>query len=220
MKSILLASKSSNNNQISVGSQIRLNESTIPINQTFHQVNHASTTSESIAKSNEKENYNELFSNSKKQVIRSRYSVKSDVERVKRVSNDACGGKSVERVTNNLADAEYLENRPLIIDTKISVESETQPSVKSVKLINLRKKNGTTLVFQKKSKHLKANEYQELESYEKRRSLQQWPNTGLNDSNEAKNANRHSWYDSNYYPKAIAEEFDEIDVSTLRPRIY
>lgn len=215
MKSILLASKPSNNNQLSVGSQIR--HSSISINQ--HYLNSATTaTNGSVAESNEKENYNKLFSNSKKQVIRNRCSAKGDVDKVKRVAGDVCDGISSERLTkvqpNDIADAEYLDNRPLIIDSKISVESETQPSGKSVKLINLRKKNGTTLIFQKKSKNPKANEYQELESFKKRRSLQQWPNTGFNASSDTRNANRHSWYDSDYYPQAIEEEFSEIDVST------
>lgn len=226
MKSILLASKPSNNNQLSVGSQIRRNDSSIPISPHQHQHLSGSTTTESVPESNEKEHFNKLFSNSKKQVIRSRCSVRSDIDKVRRVTAevfDPCYknttiDSTVERVkklqtTDNGSEVEYLENRPLIVDNTISVDGEAQE--KSAKLINLRKKNGTTLIFQKKSsaqKHPKANEYQELESFKKRRSLQQWPNSAFNITTET-NVSRHSWYDTDLHTRAIEEEFDETAVS-------
>lgn len=216
MKSILLASKPSNNNQLSVGAQSRKNESlSIASHQHYLHLNNTATT-ESVAETIDKEHYNKLFSNSKKQVIRNRCVKSSDVDKVKRVSSDACDGKITpnehsgdQRLLIKLTTSDSgseLENRPLIVDHGKS------------SLINLRKKNGTTLIFQKKQsnahKHPNANEYQELESFKKRRSLQQWPNTGFSNQPDSNNANRHSWYDSDYYPRAIEEEFDEVDVSS------
>jgi hypothetical protein len=221
MKSILLASKPSNNNQLLVGTQIRKNESSPTNHQHYLHLVNNNNTSESVSTEQiEKEHFNKLFSNSKKQVIRNRCSVKSDVDKLKRVSttatSDVCDGKSDSvdqrrliklKSSDNGAESEYFENRPLIGDSKsFLVESENQS--KAVKLINLRKKNGTTLIFQKKSKQ-KANEYRELESLKKRRSLQQWPNAGSTNVGDTQNAIRHSWYD----PRAIEEEFDDIDVS-------
>lgn len=246
MKSILLTPKPSNNNQLSVGSQVRKNESSIPNHQHYLHLNinnttttATTTTTESAAESIEKEHYNKLFSNSKKQVIRNRCSVKSDVDKLKRVTaSDVCDGKNSisdtsvvdqrrlikTQTSDNNSDSDFFENRPLIVESKISFESENQSNGKAVKLINLRKKNGTTLIFQRKSnaqKHPKANEYQELESFKKRRSLQQWPNTGFASKIDTNNANRHSWYDSDYYPpRAIEEEFDEIDVSEMCAVFY
>jgi hypothetical protein len=204
MKSILLASKPSNN-QLSVGSQIKRNESSA--HQHYRQqLNNTNELESSASEQIEKEHFNKLFSNSKKQVIRSRCSVKSDV----------CDGKidSVEqqrrliklKSSDNSSGSEYLENRPLISDKTLPLDTEN-PS-KTTKLINLRKKNGTTLIFQKKSKQ-KANEYRELESLKKRRSLQ----LGSTNVEDARNSNRHSWYDPDYYPRAIEEEFDDFDVS-------
>lgn len=234
MKSILLASKPSNTNQLTVGSKLGRNESSIPINQHYHHhhllnntTNTTTTTTaatESVTELFEKEHFNKLFSNSRKQVIRNRYSVKSDVDKVKRVTssdnnNDDEHRRLIKLQTsdNSSAEPEYLENHPLIVDNNISGEIDPLSGGKAAKLINLRKKNGTTLIFQRKSSAQKtpiANEYQELESFKKRRSLQQWPNTALTNQPDTQNANRHSWYDSDYYPRAIEEEFDEIDVST------
>jgi hypothetical protein len=250
MKSILIASKpSNNNNQLSVGSQHK-NDSSIPNNSHQHYLHNlnntitttSTTTTESVVESNEKEPHNKLFSNSKKQVIRNRCSLKSDVDKLKRVASDVCDGNNKNntsdhhsadqrrlikiQTSDNSSESDYLENQPLIVDkSKISVESEIQVNGssggggKSVKLINLRKKNGTTLIFQKRAssngvaqqqqKHPKANEYQELESFKKRRSLQQWPNSA--NPSDTRTANRHSWFSSDYYPRAIEEEFDEID---------
>lgn len=225
MKSILFASKSSNSNQLSVGSQLRRpNESS---NAHYHLTTSATS---ATVDSHEKEHNNNLFSNSKKQVIRNRCSAKSDSEKLKRTTDASEGNtttidknnseqrKLIKLQTNDhSSDLEYLDNRPLIVaaDKRISVESENAINGKSVKLINLRKKNGT-LIFQKKSapKHQpRANEYQELESFKKRRSLPQWPSDAENtDSN---NTSRHSWYDPDYYPRAIEEEFDEIEVSQV-----
>lgn len=232
MKSILLAPKPSNNNQLSVGSQVRRNDSSTPNNQHYrhHLNNTTTTTGESVADSIDTEHFNKVFSNSKKQVIRNRCSVKSDVDKLRRATSDVCVGKSASsdqsvdqrrsikaQSDNNNSESDYFESHPLIGDTnKASFDTDNQANGKASKLINLRKKNGTTLIFQRKSsapKHPKANEYQELESYKKRRSLQQWPSTGLATKADASNANRHSWYDSDYYPRAIEEEFDEIDVS-------
>lgn len=226
MKSILFASKPSNNNQLSVGSQLRRNDSSL--NQHYHLNNNTQTKTDSVAESNDKEHFNKLFSNSKKQVIRNRCSAKSDVDKLKRATTtansvDACVAKSDTSTEPRLielqpsGELEFLENHPLIVDSKrIAIESETQGSGKSAKLINLRKKNGTTLVFQKKPnapRHQKANEYQELESLKKRRSLPQWPNTGSADNSDTNNSSRHSWYESDYYPRAIEEEFEENEVS-------
>lgn len=208
MKSILIASKPSNN-QLSVGSQIKRNESSP---HQHYQLNNTNADSESAANEQiEKEHFNKLFSNSKKQVIRSRCSVKSDV----------CDGKSDTvdqrrliklKASDNSVESDFLENRPLI-DGKGKASEGVENQLKTAKLINLRKKNGTTLIFQKKSKQ-KANEYRELESLKKRRSLQQWPNNaGSTNVADARNSNRHSWYDPDYYPRAIEEEFDDFDVS-------
>lgn len=233
MKSILLAPKPSSNNQLSVGSQVRRNDSSSPNNNQHYRqhLNNTTTTSASDADSVDTEHYSKVFSNSKKQVIRNnnRCSVKSDVDKLKRVASDVCDGKSATsdqsrsikaikaQSDNNNSESDYFESHPLISDSIASADSD----VKASKLINLRKKNGTTLIFQRKSsaprQHPKANEYQELESHKKRRSLQQWPSTGLTKKADASNLSRHSWYDSDYYPRAIEEEFDEIDVS-LRPR--
>lgn len=222
MKSILIASKSSNNNQLTVGSKLGRNESAI---NNYHQhLSNAITTTtttaaEKVSDAIEKEHFNKLFSNSRKQVIRGRCNAKSDADKVKRVASEFSDEhrrltkqqsfKSDNQGDNNSESSEYLENRPLITNNnKIVVESETSVSGK---LINLRKKNGTTLIFQKA-----ANEYRELESYKKRRSLQQWPTNAAFSSNvNTKNdSNRHSWYDSDY-TRAIDEEFDEIEVSTF-----
>lgn len=231
MKSILLASKPTNNNQLSVGSQIRRNDSSYH-HSGINSATTTSTTSESVAGSHDKEHFNKLFSNSKKQVIRNRCAVKNDVDKLRRAASDLCDGKapqgdcSVEQrltksqTSDNSSEVVCFETQPLIENGKISVESDGTEVVKSVKLINLRKKNGTTLIFQKKNnaqKHPKTNEYKELESYKKRRSLQQWPSTGINNKSDTNNTNRHSWYDTDYYPRAIEEEFDDNDVSMQEP---
>jgi hypothetical protein len=228
MKSILLASKPSNN-QLSVGSQIRRNDSSIPYHHPgINNATATSATNDSVVESHEKEHFNKLFSNSKKQVIRNRCGVKNDVDKLRRAASDLCDGKNPQsdlsgeqrltksQTSDNSSEVACFETQPLIVDGKVSVESEAQEIVKSVKLINLRKKNGTTLIFQKKNnaqKHQKANEYKELESYKKRRSLQQWPSTGFNNKSDTNNTNRHSWYDTDYHPRAIEEEFDDNDVS-------
>lgn len=228
MKSILIASKSPNNNQLSVGSKLgRIDSSSINNQHYQHLTNPSttkttSTTSEIVAESIEKEHYSRLFSNSKKQVIRNRCGVKSDIDKVKRVLNDASDGITQpideprrlikSQISDNSSELENLDSRPLIIDSaKISSSEGEVQSGGKVKLINLRKKNGTTLIFQKKNgaqKHQRANEYQELESFKKRRSLQQWPNFNLTTPTETRNVNRHSWYDLDHYPRAIEEEFD------------
>lgn len=229
MKSILIATKSSNHNHLTVGTKISRNESSI--NNYHQQLSNAiatatTTKAESVSETIEKEHYNKLFSNSRKQVIRGKCNVKSDADKVKRVSSDVCEDKNSSNdeqrrliklqainSDNNLESSEYLENRPLIVNTnnnKIVVESETSLTGggKAGKLINLRKKNGTTLIFQKAT-----NEYRELESYKKRRSLQQWPNTTVSSNLDSKNnTNRHSWYETDY-TRAIKEEFDDIEVS-------
>lgn len=206
MKSILLASKPSNN-QLSVGSQIKRNESSAHQHY-LQQLNNTNDSEIAATEQIEKEHFNKLFSNSKKQVIRSRCSVKSDVCDGK---NDSVDQRRVIKLksSDNSPDLEFFENHPLIGDKE---ESGENPS-KAAKLINLRRKNGTTLIFQKKSK-LKANEYRELESLKKRRSLQQWPNSSTNVA-DVGNSNRHSWYDPDYYPRAIEEEFDDFDVSNF-----
>jgi hypothetical protein len=209
MKSILLASKPSNN-QLSVGSQIKRNDSSAHQHY-LHQLNNTNEP-ESAAEQIEKEHFNKLFSNSKKQVIRSRCSVKSDVCDSK---SDSVDQRRLIKLksSDNSADSEFLENRPLIGDIKPSHSIDSGENLtKTAKLINLRKKNGTTLIFQKKSKQ-KANEYRELESLKKRRSLQQWPTAGSTNVSDTVNSNRHSWYDPDYYPRAIEEEFDDFDVS-------
>lgn len=232
MKSILLDSKPTNNNQLSVGSQLGRIDSSINNQHYQHLTNPTTTTSsssssmkttENVTESIEKEHYSRLLSNSKKQVIRNRYGVKnSDNDKVKKFASDVSDGKSTPsdeqrreiklNSSDNSSELEYLENHPLIVDNKISGESEVQSGGKAaIKLINLRKKNGTTLIFQRKNnaqKHQRANEYQELESFKKRRSLQQWPNTTLTSQVDTRNVNRHSWYESDHYPRAIEEEFD------------
>ena len=209
MKSILLAPKPANN-QLSVGSQIKRNESSTHQHY-LHHLNHTNESESAATEQIEKEHFSKLFSNSKKQVIRSRCSVKSDL----------CDGKSDNvdqrrliklKSSDNSAESEYFENRPLISDSKSPSIDGGENQLKTAKLINLRKKNGTTLIFQRKSKQ-KANEYRELESLKKRRSLQQWPTDGSTNVADTINSNRHSWYDPDYYPRAIQEEFDDFDVS-------
>ena len=226
MKSILIAPNPPNNNQLSVGSKLGRTDSSINNNQHYQSLTNPTTTTtteqQHVAESIEKEHYSRLFSNSKKQVIRNRCSVKSDIDKVKRVASDDSDGTNLANdeqrrliktlASDNSSELEYLDSRPLIADNKISVESEIHlAGGKAGKLINLRKKNGTTLIFQKKNnaqKHQRANDYQELESFKKRRSLQQWPNTTLTNQHDIRYVNRHSWYDSDHYPRPIEEEFD------------
>lgn len=181
--------------------------------------------------------------NIKKQVIRNKIIAKND-DKLKRVSssssscgsdnnknnsedqrwlknnkntisdNNISGGNSVNKNESLSSD---LENYPLIDNNVILNESDSNQKTSTTattKLINLRKKNGTTLIFQRKncSQTKQAtvagsNEYQELEieSFKKRQSLQ-WPYSVV--SNRFDSKNRHySWYDSRY-PHAIEEEFE------------
>ncbi|CRK95869.1 CLUMA_CG009316, isoform A [Clunio marinus] len=247
MKSILLTPKSTNTNQLSVGSSIKRHESSSSSSSTsssnsrhqyFLHVSSNTTTNTDIivGESTEKDHHsNKVFSNNKKQVIRNRCNVKTDVDKFKRVAESVCESGNIskdhsddprrniiklQQLSDNDTELESLESRPLIVDNKITIESENQVNGKVPKLINLRKKNGTTLIFQKKSnaqKHPKANDYQELESFKKRRSLPHWPNNTGFASNKTDTSNRHSWYDSDYHhhhhPRAIKEEIDEIDPS-------
>lgn len=219
MKSILYASNPSNNNQLSVGSQIKRHDSSI--NDHYQNLNSRKATESFTDPSDIK-----LFSSSKKQVIRNICSAKSDADKLKRadvwdgcknITNDTAVEQQQRfiklQASDNNLELESLESQPLIVDNNIPVESETQLSGKSVRLINLRKKNGTTLIFQKKTntqKLQKANEYQELESSKKRRSLQQWSDTDDSDIVTSKTV-RHSWFNSDQYV-AKAEDLDKAKV--------
>ncbi len=135
------------------------------------------------------------------------------------------------------AGSEYslsLENHSLINSNNVIInESENNSSKKlkstvvtsgnsasttTTKLINLRKKNGTTLIFQRKNYSQQSqipatdcSEYQELEieSFKKRQSLN-WPHRSNISSHTKSNKSRHySWHDPcNYSTRSIAEEFE------------
>lgn len=215
MKPILPASKPSSNSWISVGStHIKRNDLLS---------SHYLSASESVAavESFDKENCNKLFSNTRKQVIRNRCNVKSvdgiddQQQRVKKLTSDNSEGYFSD-----------LENYPLIVGHSTATiaagnlfeESETQLNGKA-RLINVKKKNGTTLIFQKKSntqKYLRANEYQELESFKKRRSLQ-WSSSSGSANNIIPDINRHSWNDTS---RTIQEEFDSVSCPTFRNILY
>jgi hypothetical protein len=150
------------------------------------------------------------------------------------IRHNSSGDNILSDSNNDVNDeslSESLENYPLIENNVIANESDSNKTTSATKLINLRKKNGTTLIFQRKSFKTQqtthpqsqsqtslsstsvtaaANEYQELEieSFKKRQSLQ-WP-LGVVSNNHHKfdSKNRHhSWYDSRYQ-HAIEEEFE------------
>ncbi|KAG5679460.1 hypothetical protein PVAND_009025 [Polypedilum vanderplanki] len=216
MKSILLTSNNSpsNNYSTAVGS---------------HHHHHTNTdVDNNVIENVDKEHYNnKLLSHSnniKKQVIRNKIISKND-DKLKRVSTSVTG-------------ADNNENHPLIESNLILNESDSNNQKTATKLINLRKKNGTTLIFQRKNHSqpkqqcqqqqpaalVSASEYQELkkESFKKRQSLQ-WPysvvsnnttnNTTTSNNNKFDNRNRHSYTSSlpwydSRYPNAIEEEFE------------
>lgn len=230
MKSILIAPKPTR----PFGSRAEKNDSPIVH---LNLNNTTTTTTLSVAEPTEKEHYNKLFSNSRKLAIRNKCTIKSEVDRVKCVACDICEEKfptndsGDQRVlikletSDNISKSEFFDDFPLIVDTtKIALGSESQLNEKSVTLINLRQKNGTTLIFQKKAntqRHPRANNYQELESLVKRRSLQQWPDTGFSKFSDTNKSSRHSWFSS--HSRSIEEVevslsyFDHIFLSFILP---
>lgn len=128
----------------------------------------------------------------------------------------------------------HLENHPLIDPNNVKIINESDnfssrgkviptqttssPTTSATKLINLRKKNGTTLIFQRKNCSQQAVvdciEYQELEieSLKKRQSLH-LPYKSAQISNHAKSdkSRLYSWHDPyNFSPQSnsIEEEFE------------
>jgi hypothetical protein len=93
---------------------------------------------------------------------------------------------------------------------KINLEN---PSTASSKFLNLRKKNGTSLVFQRKNCGTQQQNYQELEATEnlnKRQSFH-WPyKSVVNNHGNKFNKSRHfSWHDDACnYTQPIEEEYE------------
>jgi hypothetical protein len=218
MKSILLTSSNSSSNSISiVGSNNSAN---------VHRVKRVNgdENNESVGESIDQEQFNsKLLSHSKlkKQVIKNKIIAKND-EKVKRTSSDKISSEDQrclksKNIISNTSDSESnLEDHPLIAKSVNSDESYANGKA-TAKLINLRKKNGTTLIFQRKScitqqnksqQPISANENQELqiESFKKRQSLQ-WPNNVSANNKFDNKVRHHSWYDSrNTY--AVEEDFE------------
>lgn len=177
-------------------------------------------------------------SNSKSQVIKSKIIAK-DNDKIRRSDNkNIFSNTDYERwqkkINNNLSDVNSdclslnLENHPLIDSNSevVGNESDNQSRGKinataanstaattTTKLINLRKKNGTALIFQRKisSQQQKSNcEYQdlEIESFKKRQSLQ-WPQKTVANNHNNTKTRHYSWYDAcNYTREPIEEEFE------------
>lgn len=232
MKSILLTSSSSSSSTSSSNSQTSNNFSlSVSNNNDNSKINRnrnyiCDSVNENVDDDNN-EITNKLLkqSNIKNQVIKSKVSAK-DNDKLNHVFNSS-DNENIERwQNNNLIDVKSdcfslnLENYPLIDDNVIGNKSDKHSREKinasapttSTKLINLRKKNGTSLIFQRKncSQQTKLNcEYQELEieSYKKRQSLQQWPQQ-KSFANNNKNKARHSWYDACNYPSRQSNEED------------
>lgn len=197
---------------------------------------------ESVVVVDKQEFTNKLLSNSntKSQVIKSKIIAKNNDKLRHSDNKNIFSNADYERWqkknnNNNLSDVNSdcfslnLENHPLI-DKHIEIgnESDNQSRGKIIatataahsaaaattKLINLRKKNGTALIFQRKisSQQQKSNcEYQdlEIESFKKRQSLQ-WPQKAAAINHSNNNKTRHySWYDAcNYTREPIEEEFE------------
>lgn len=173
-------------------------------------------------------------SNIKKQVIKNnKIILKNDDKKLKRSERNIFSDIECEKRWQKApgdVNSDYfslsLENHPLI-DTKNVIGSESDslssrgkliPTVvaqansttSATKLINLRKKNGTTLIFQRKNcsqpPTSDCSEYQELEieSFKKRQSLN-WPYKSA-----ISNKPRHfSWHDPYHYSQhSIEEEFE------------
>lgn len=94
-----------------------------------------------------------------------------------------------------------------------TVVTQANSTSSASKLINLRKKNGTTLIFQRKNCAQPANdcsEYQELEieSFKKRQSLN-WPKSAIPNHAKSNKSRHYSWHDPcNYAQHSIEEEFE------------
>lgn len=183
--------------------------------------------------------------NIKKQVIKSnKFSSKNDAK-LKRsdrnIYSDIKCEKRKEKTASDVSSEFFalnLESHPLIETNNVIVNENDNlssrgekviPSVitqvnstSSTKLINLRKKNGTTLIFQSKNCSQPSQqqlptpencgEYQELEieSYKKRQSLH-WPPYKSAISNPAKSykSRHYSWHDPRIYSQnSIEEEFE------------
>lgn len=154
-------------------------------------------------------------------------------DKLKRVSSDISNSKSISSkygdndeqqqttIKNNsndytitTVDVQHLnqttENSPLLLlNGGLNFDNNDGTNAKQ-KFLNI-KKNGATLIFQKKSstqKYIKTVEYPELDNLKKRRSLQ-WSNSG---SVGDKLKNRHSWYDSRF-PVVIKEDLFDRSVS-------
>lgn len=186
--------------------------------------------------------------NIKKQVIKSnKFSSKNDAKLKRSDRNIYSDIKCEKRKEKTASDvsreffALNLESHPLIETNNVIVNEndlssrgeKVIPSVitqvnstssTATKLINLRKKNGTTLIFQSKNCSQPSQqqlptpencgEYQELEieieSYKKRQSLH-WPPYKSAISNPAKSykSRHYSWHDPRIYSQhSIEEEFE------------
>lgn len=177
--------------------------------------------------------------NIKKQIINNKLSLKSD-PKLKRSDRDLYSDSKCEKRKHKTAsevNSENLENRPLIEKKNITLNESDNPFSKgekllpsvitqanstsstATKLINLRKKNGTTLIFQSKNYSQQSQqqstsenhcEYQELEieSFKKRQSLH-WPKSAISSHSKSYKSRHYSWHDPHYFSQhSIKEEFE------------
>lgn len=115
-------------------------------------------------------------------------------------------------IVNESDNSNYCRREENLIPSAV-----TQVNSTSTKLINLRKKNGTTLIFQRKNSS-DCSEYQELEieSLKKRQSLH-WPNKSAIPNHTKLNRSRHySWHDQH----SIEEEFENSVSSMIFYKIF
>jgi hypothetical protein len=184
----------------------------------------------------------ELFnhnSNSKKQVIKSNNFNSKNEEKLQHSDHSKIECES-EYSSLNLESHPLIETNNVIAHERDNLSSRGEKLIPSLvtqvnsttpttatKLINLRKKNGTTLIFQRKncSQHsqqqqtqVDCSEYQELEieSFKKRQSLQRsYKSAVTNHVKSYKSRHHYSWYDPHHYSQqSIEEEFDN-SVSTI-----
>lgn len=245
MKSILLTSSSSSDSSTS-SSNLQTSNNLLLLADDYNNKEHSAeifkeeSAQEILDGSDEETIFRDIF---KKQKIKSNKSIKSDDNKLKRSDRIESEKQQWQKTTHSDVNSDYyslsLESHPLIAKNNVIVDNESSdnlcssrgekliPSVvtqvnststTATKLINLRKKNGTTLIFQRKNCSPQQqqqtpadfSEYQELEieSLKKRQSLH-WPLYKSAISNHAKSQKpRHySWHD-NYSKHSIEEEFE------------
>lgn len=165
---------------------------------------------------------NKIITKDNDKLVKKNIYMNADYERWKRnnnvdVNESDCFSLNLENfplidksnvIVNDVSDNNYLKGKIIAAN---STTSSISPS--STKLINLRKKNGTALIFQRKVSSNNSHsscEYQdlEIESFKKRQSLQQWPQSN-NNSKKFNKTRHYSWYDAcNYTREPIEEEFE------------